>query len=160
MPKGCGLNFLDAKFVDGVTEFHGSGFTGGVVNFWRVSFTGGEVLFLGAKFTGGAGFGESTFSGGKIDFRSIDTSEGHLVLSFSADVTFRRSRFTGADVLFTRAEFARGKVDFDGAEFSGGKVDFADAQLTGGKLDFSTVADWSVPPLNLPASAPGLKMPN
>ena len=159
VPKGCTLNFLDAKFVDGVTEFHGSNFTGGVVNFWRVSFSGGEVLFFGAKFTGGAGFGESTFSGGKIDFRSIDTSEGHLVLSFSADVTFRRSRFTGADVLFTRAEFARGKVDFDGAEFSGGKVDFADVQLTGGKLDFSTVADWSVPPLNLPTSAPGLEMP-
>lgn len=160
VPKGCGLNFLDAKFADGVTEFQGSRFTGGVVNFWRVSFTGGEVLFYGTKFAGDhVAFAESTFSGGKVNFRSIDTSEGHEVLSFSADVTFRRSRFTGADVLFTRAEFARGKVDFDGAEFSGGKVDFADAQLTGGELDFSTVADWLVPPLNLPASAPGLKMP-
>ncbi|MEU6205367.1 pentapeptide repeat-containing protein [Micromonospora musae] len=161
VPDGCTLNFLDASFVGGVTEFQGSKFAGGVANFWRVQFVGGEVHFYGAKFAGDhVGFGESTFSGGRVDFRSIGTSEGPVSSSFSAHVTFSRCQFTGAEVLFSRAEFTAGVVDFDEAEFSGGKVDFADAQLTGGKLDFSRVAAWAVPPLNLPASASGLKMPH
>ncbi|MEV6369781.1 pentapeptide repeat-containing protein [Micromonospora musae] len=161
VPNGCTLNFLDASFVGGVTEFQGSKFAGGVANFWRVQFAGGEVHFYGAKFAAGhVGFGESTFSGGRVDFRSIGTSEGPLRSSFSTDVTFSRCQFTGAEVLFSRAEFTAGVIDFDEAEFSGGKVDFTDAQLTGGKLDFSRVAAWAVPPSNLPVSARGLKMPH
>ncbi|GIJ51363.1 hypothetical protein Val02_82490 [Virgisporangium aliadipatigenens] len=160
VPKGCSLNFLDAKFVDGVTEFQGSKFTGGVANFWRVDFAGGEVLFQGCQFTGGhVGFGDSTFSGGKIDFRSVDTDDGAEVAVFSADVSFKRSRFIGAEVLFNRTHFVGGGVDFAGAEFSGGDIDFTDAQFSGGEVDFTDVGDWSVPPSNLPPSAPGLRLP-
>jgi hypothetical protein len=162
VPEGCTLNFLDAKFVDGVTEFQGSKFTGGLANFYRVDFAGGDVNFFGAKFSGGhVSFGESSFSSGTIDFRTVDTNAGTTeTSSFSADVTFSDCHFTGAEVLFNRAEFPVGRVSFDGAEFTGGKVDFTDAQLSGGELDFSKVADWTVPPSNLPTSAAGLKLPD
>jgi hypothetical protein len=125
-----------------------------------MDFAGGQVLFYGSSFINGhVGFGECIFGGGRIDFRSADTSEGLMELKFAADVTFRGAQFTGAEVLFNGARFSDGRVDFDHAAFTGGKVNFAEVQITGGEVDFSGVSDWSIPPVNLPSSGVGLKMP-
>ncbi|MFI6292800.1 hypothetical protein ACIBEJ_14515 [Nonomuraea sp. NPDC050790] len=161
VPEGCSLNFLGAKFVAGTTDFYGLRCYGGVVNFWRVEFMGGEVRFWGAEFLSG-GFGECTFSGGKVDFGSKHFGDGESWSTvFAADTGFLRCKFTGTEVLFTGATLKSGRVRFDGAEFSGGRVDFAGVSVeAGAELDFSNVSVWTAPPANLPTSTPEVKLPS
>ncbi|MFI6395322.1 hypothetical protein [Nonomuraea sp. NPDC050540] len=160
VPEGCFLNFRDAKFVAGKTDFLGLRCHGGGANFWRVEFAGGEVTFWGAELLSG-GFGECTFSGGKVDFGSKQMAGGGPLLKtvFGADPGFLRCKFIGTEVLFTGTTFKAGRISFDDAEFSGGKVDFADARIEGAELDFSNVSVWTTPPVNLPTSTPGVKLP-
>ncbi|MEV0972720.1 pentapeptide repeat-containing protein [Microtetraspora glauca] len=75
-----------------------------------------------------------------------------------ADLDFTGVVFdNGTD--FTGAVFSDGRVWFGGAVFSGGRVSFNDAEFSGGQVDFTRVADWSHPPIDLPAQAPGLDLP-
>ncbi|TXK41712.1 pentapeptide repeat-containing protein [Nonomuraea sp. C10] len=161
VPEGCSLNFLGAKFVAGTTDFYRLRCHGGVANFWGVEFLGGEVRFWGAEFLSG-GFGECTFSGGKVDFGSKQMGGGELWTTVFAatDTRFLRSKFTGAEVLFTGVAIRSGRISFDGAEFSGGKVDFAGVRIEeGAELDFSNASVWTTPPAHLPTSAPQVKLP-
>ena len=68
-----------------------------------------------------------------------------------------RVSWSGRDLDFTGTVFDGG--DFSGATFSGGTVNFSGATFSGGTVDLSKPLDWSVPPSDLPPSAPGLLLP-
>jgi len=185
---GGTVDFADAKFIGGTVSFVGTEFTGGTVSFTGAKFAGGTVSFAGAKFTGGTvsfagakftggtvSFADAEFTGGTVSFASAKFTDGTVsftgakfaggTVSFDGaeftggTASFVGAKFTGGTASFVVAKFAGGTVSFAGADFTGGTVSFAGAYFAGGTVDFSRVAWWTVPPENLPKSAPGLRLP-
>ncbi|SEL63454.1 hypothetical protein SAMN05660976_02907 [Nonomuraea pusilla] len=136
---GADLDFTGVT-IDHTVNFAGAVLPSGVVRFSGAKFLGGLIRFDQAEFSGGSVlFGGAEFSGGGVYFYS--------------------ARFCGGMVGFDRARFSGGTVGFGKAEFSAGVVGFGGAKFCGGTVRFDAVADWSHPPADLPANAPGLVLP-
>ncbi|MER6825260.1 pentapeptide repeat-containing protein [Streptosporangium sp. NPDC000563] len=151
--SGGEVSFTDAVFSSiGMVWFGRAKFAGGEVSFTNAAFSGGTVLFTDAAFSGGqVSFFGAKFSGGKASFSGVEFSGG--------EVWFRHTEFSGGEVVFSDAGFSGGEVVFSDAGFSGGKVVFSDAKFAGGEVDLTAVADWSCPPIGLPDTAEGLRLP-
>ncbi|WP_067137748.1 pentapeptide repeat-containing protein [Microtetraspora malaysiensis] len=159
-----GADFTGAVFSGGTVMFRNAVFSDGEVSFDEAMFSGGNVWFGGAVFSGGTvWFSGAVFSGGNVWFRGAVFSGGTVWFSgavFSGGrVSFDFAVFSGGTVWFRRAAFSGGQVAFGAAEFSGGQVSFDRAVFSGSQVDFTRVADWSHPPIDLPAQAPGLDLP-
>jgi hypothetical protein len=147
-----GGDFGGVTFSGGTVSFRGAAFSSGTVSFRGAAFSGGYVTFGGATFRRGiVYFGGATFSDGTVNFYKATFSGG--------TVSFDGAEFSGGTVSFIGATFTGGTVSFDGAEFSGGTVKFYKATFSGATVDLSKPVDWSVPPSDLPPSAPGLLLP-
>uniref|UniRef100_UPI003F493F3C pentapeptide repeat-containing protein n=1 Tax=Microtetraspora malaysiensis TaxID=161358 RepID=UPI003F493F3C len=154
----------DAVFSGGKVSFADAEFSGGKVSFDRAEFSGGKVLFDRVKFSGGEiSFTVARFSDGKVSFDGARFSDGKVLFDgavFSGgEVSFTVVVFSGGEVSFDGAVFSGGEVSFTVARFSGGEVSFDRAVFSGGTVDFTRVVDWSHPPIDLPAEAPGLDLP-
>jgi uncharacterized protein YjbI with pentapeptide repeats len=162
-PSGTVL-FDRAKFSGGRVRFDAAQFTGGHIGFYQAQFSGSRVQFTDAVFSSGqVWFTEAVFSGGAVVYDGA---------RFFGQVGFSRAKFSGSELTFTNASFTDGTVWFDGAMFTGGRaafdgaifngsaVHFERAVFSGGLVDFSSTLDWSGPPRDLPAHAPGLTLPH
>jgi uncharacterized protein YjbI with pentapeptide repeats len=161
--SGSTVDFGGAKFSAGSTVgFTGAKFSAGsTVDFSAAVFSGGTVGFGGAKFTGsGVGFRYAVFSGGTVDFRYAKFPGGTVDFGgaeFSGGtVDFSFAVFSGSAVDFGGAKFSGGTVGFHYAVFSGGTVDFRYAKFSGGTVELSKPQDWSVPPIGVDGSEPGV----
>jgi hypothetical protein len=146
LPKETFLNFLHCHFVGGLNQFQQLNLTGGGVNLWETEVSGGELIFHGIHLEDGfLSFGNSRFSGGSIDFRSLDPEpeapETDWTTTLSGGVAdFQGVSFTGSDVRFDRIVVCGGELKFDGAKFMSGSVTLERARLIGGSVSLAEAA--------------------